>query len=97
MAATAQIDTNMNIMMPTINGVMRIGGEDLSISDNEMFRTLARKLMFKNKKEGRIDKMTVEGVIKDNTMEIFPFVLKVHSSQSGVDVGSTGMEVRICP
>lgn len=77
MAATAQIDTNMNIMMPTINGVMRIGGEDLSISDNEMFRTLARKLMFKNKKEGRIDKMTVEGVIKDNTMEIFPFVLKV--------------------
>ena len=77
LAATAQIDTNMNIMMPTINGVMRIGGEDLSISDNEMFRTLAKKLMFKNKKEGHVDEMTVEGVIKDNTMEIFPFVLKV--------------------
>ena len=77
MAATADLDTNMNIIMPSINGVMRIGGEDLSISDNEMFRMLARKLMFKNKKEGNIEKMTVEGMIKDNTIEVFPFVMKM--------------------
>lgn len=76
-ACTAQIDTSMNIIMPSINGVMRISGEDLSISDNDMFRTLAQKLLFKNKKEGTIDKMTVEGLIKDNVVEIFPFVLKV--------------------
>jgi hypothetical protein len=77
MACTAQIDTNMNIITPTINGVMRIEGDDLSISDNELFRTLARKLLFKNKKEGKIDHMTVEGLIKDNVVEVFPFVLKV--------------------
>lgn len=77
MACTAQIDTNMNIITPSINGVMRINGDDLSISDNELFRTLARKLLFKNKKEGKIDHMTVEGLIKDNVVEIFPFVLKV--------------------
>ena len=77
MACTAQLDTNMNILTPSINGVMRIGGEDLSISDNELYRTLAKKLIFKNKKEGKIDKMTVEGVIKDNVVEIFPFILKV--------------------
>ena len=76
-AATAQLDTSMNLIMPSINGVMRIGGEDLSISDSELFSALAKKLLFKNKKEGHIDKMTVEGVIKDNVMEIFPFVLKV--------------------
>ena len=77
MACTAQIDTNMNIITPSINGVMRIEGDDLSISDNELFRTLARKLLFKNKKEGNIDHMTVEGLIKDNVVEVFPFVLKV--------------------
>lgn len=77
MACTAQIDTNMNIITPSINGVMRIGGENLSISDNELYRTLAKKLIFRNKKEGKIDKMTVEGVIKDNVVEIFPFILKV--------------------
>ena len=77
MACTAQIDTNMNIITPSINGVMRIEGDNLSISDNELFRTLARKLLFKNKKEGKIDHMAVEGLIKDNVVEVFPFILKV--------------------
>lgn len=77
LAATADLDTNMNIVMPSINGVMRIGGKNLTISENEMFRTLARKLMFKNKKTGFIDDMTVEGLIRDNTLEVFPFILKV--------------------
>lgn len=76
-AATASLDTNMNLIMPTINGIIRVGGEDLTISGNEMFRNLSRKLLFKNKKEGRIEKMTVEGMIKDNTLEIFPFIIKM--------------------
>ena len=76
-AATAKIDTSMNLIMPSINGVMRISGENLSVSDNELYRTLAKKLLFRNKKEGHIDKMMVESVIKDNVMEIFPFILKV--------------------
>lgn len=77
LAATAQLDTNMNILTPSINGVMRISGDDLSVSDNELFRTLAKKLLFKNRREGKIEHMTVEGLIKDNTLEIFPFVLQM--------------------
>ncbi|MBQ8420655.1 MAG: hypothetical protein IJX11_00120 [Bacteroidales bacterium] len=77
LAATAKLDTNMNILTPSINGVMRISGDDLSVSDNELFRTLAKKLLFKNRREGKIEHMTVEGLIKDNTLEIFPFVLKM--------------------
>lgn len=76
-AATADIDTSMNIVMPSINGIIRIGGEDLTISNNDMFRKLARTLMFRNKKEGHVKKMTVEGVIKDNKLEVFPFVLEL--------------------
>lgn len=75
MAATASLDTCMNILTPSINGVIRIGGENLTMKDNEVFSSLAKKLKFKNRKEGRIDKMTVEGVIKDNTLEVFPFIL----------------------
>jgi hypothetical protein len=75
MAATASLDTCMNILTPSINGVVRIEGEDLTMKDNEVFSSLAQKLKFKNRKEGRIDKMTVEGVIKDNTLEVFPFIL----------------------
>ncbi|MBR5300850.1 MAG: hypothetical protein IKU36_11500 [Bacteroidales bacterium] len=76
-AATASLDTCMNVLTPTINGVIRIEGENLIMSDNEVFSSLAKKLKFKNKKEGKIDKMTVEGVIKDNTLEVFPFVVEL--------------------
>jgi hypothetical protein len=77
MAATTHLDTNMNIMIPTIKGIMRITGDDLSIKESKMFTTLARKLLFKNKKEGHIEHMSVEGIISDSTVEIFPFIIKM--------------------
>ena len=42
-----------------------------------MFKSMAKLLLFRNKKEGRIDKMTVEGMIKDSKLEIFPFILEM--------------------
>ena len=77
LAATASLDTNMNIITPTVNGVMRISGDDLTISDSDLFTSLAKKLKFDNKKVGKIKNMTVEGVIKDNVLEVFPFVLSM--------------------
>ena len=77
LAATASLDTNMNILTPTINGVLRISGDDLKISDSDMFTSLAKKLKFNNNKTGLIKHMTVEGVIKDNVLEVFPFVLSL--------------------
>ena len=76
-AATASLDTNMNVVTPTANGVIRISGEDLTMSDNEVFSSLAKKLKFKNNKEATIDRMTVEGMMKDNVLEIFPFILEL--------------------
>ena len=83
-AATAQLDTSMNLLMPSINGIMRISGEDLSIKNSDMFRKMAKMLVFKNKKEGHIDKMTVEGVIKDSKVEIFPFILEMDRYMLGL-------------
>lgn len=77
LAATASLDTNMNILTTTINGVLRISGNDLTISDSDMFTSLAKKLKFDNRKAGKIQQMTVEGVIKDNVLEVFPFVLSL--------------------
>lgn len=77
LAATTEIDTAMNILPATINGVMRIKGSDLSIHDNDAFRKVARILMFKDKQIGRIADMSVQGLVADNMLEIFPFVLSV--------------------
>ena len=77
LAATASLDTNMNVLMPTIDGVIRISGNDLSISNSEMFTSIAKKLKFDDRKTGRIQHMTVEGVIQDNVLEVFPFVVNL--------------------
>lgn len=76
-AVTASLDTTMSIMMPTVNGIGRITGKDLSISDDEFFTSIAKTLMFKNKKKGEVDNLQVEVAIKDNQLEVFPFLLEL--------------------
>ena len=77
LAATADIDTSMNLILPSIDGILRISGNNLSMNDNEMIRTLAKKLMFKNKEEAKIEHMMVEGIVKNSIVEVFPFVVKM--------------------
>ncbi len=74
-AATADLDTCMNIVLPSINGVLRIEGENLTMSENKVFSDLAKKLKFRDSTQAKIDRMTVEGLIKDNRIEVFPFIV----------------------
>lgn len=76
-AATASLDTTMNVIMPSVNGVVRLSGHDLSISDDELYTSVAKMLLFRNKKKGEIDELVLEGTIRDNTIEVFPFILKI--------------------
>lgn len=76
-AATAALDTTMSIMTPTVNGIVRMSGKDLSISDDELYTSVARKLLFRNKRKGEIDMLQVEGTINDNRLEVFPFIIKL--------------------
>lgn len=76
-AATASLDTAMNIIMPSVNGIARLSGQNLSISDDEVYTAVAKKLFFRNKKKGEMDNLLIEGHIKENRLEVFPFILKV--------------------
>ena len=77
LAATAQIDTSMNIVMPSLRGVLRIQGQDLALVESEDLYKIAKILKFKDIHNIHIDDMSVEGVIGDSKVEIFPFVLAV--------------------
>lgn len=81
MTATTRLDTAMNLIAPSVRGIMRIGGKELSIEESGELRKIAKLLMFKDTKIGHIDDMSVEGVIGDNTLEIFPFILGVDRYQ----------------
>jgi len=76
-AATSQIDTSMSIILPSLSGVIRIGGKDLALEGTDGLYDMMKLLKFKDIHRLNIDEMSVEGIISDNTLEIFPFVLSV--------------------
>ena len=77
LAGTSDLDTNMNFIMPTMRGIMRIGGKDLSLAQDEDLRKITKLLKFKNKGDLKINSMSVEGQISDNRLEVFPFIVDV--------------------
>lgn len=87
MAATARLDTNMNIMLPSLNGVARLTGEDLVLLDGETFAKVAKLLRFKDRENNKIDNISIEMLVSDNKVEMFPFVLqmdRIMAAASGV-------------
>ena len=77
LAATTRIDTLMQVVLPSVDGVMRITGKDLTLKESPELAKISKLLMFRNRKEARIDNMAVTGIVQNNILEIFPFVLDV--------------------
>ena len=76
-SVTTQLDTNMNVLTPSMNGLVRIAGENLFIKNAGSLRKVTRLLMFEDKNIGRIEDLYVDAVIGDNKVEVYPFVLGV--------------------
>ena len=76
-AATSAIDTSMNIVLPSLSGMIKIDGKNLSLSESEDLDNLRKTLMFKDKDSSYIDRMSIRGIVKENQLEVFPFILKV--------------------
>lgn len=93
-AATSQIDTNMNFILPTIEGVARIKGDSLVLLDGETFAEIAKMLKFKNRDRNLVDSIAVEIAIKDNQIEIFPFIMKMDRYATAIS-GRQDMEMNL--
>jgi len=77
LTATTQLDTMMNIVMPSLDGVLKIYGKDLRVEDAGDLRKITRLLMFKNKNIGDIEDLDVSAFVHDNKVEVFPFIIGV--------------------
>ncbi len=75
--ATSKIDTTMNLILPSLRGVARITGENLVLMDGETFASIAKMLKFKNREKNYIDKISVELLLNDNKIEVFPFIAQM--------------------
>lgn len=76
-AATSSLDTCMRLMLPTVNGMFNIKGEDLVVEEIGKLRRFTRLLMFRHKNHIDIDDLDVYGTITDNELKLFPFILSV--------------------
>lgn len=83
-AVTAQLDSAMNILLPTLNAACHIDGDSLVLLDGETFTEISKKLMFKNKKRNLIDHISAELLVRDAQIEIFPFVVEIDRYRAAV-------------
>lgn len=77
MAATTSLDRDMSLRMPTLNGIIKIDGKDLVLNGGEDLDKLRKLLKFNNQTSNEIADMSVRGIIRDDKLEIFPFLLDI--------------------
>lgn len=83
-AATCDLDREMNFKLPTLSAAIRLDGDSLVLIDKETYRKIGRWLLFKDKQSNIIDHMNVEMTIRDNRMELYPFMFDIDRYKLGV-------------
>lgn len=84
LAATTQLDTSMNLILPTLQGACRIKGDGLVLLDGETFSEISRKLFFKKRALNLIDSIRVEATVADSRIDVFPFIMQMDRYKAAI-------------
>ncbi len=76
-SAKSWLDSTFMIELPTLRAAAYLDGHDLVLMDGETFAEISKMLMFKNKKRNLIDSISVDLLVKNGVVEIFPFLLEM--------------------
>lgn len=71
--AVTELDSLMNVRLPQTTASCYMSGQDLVLLDGETFAEISKMLMFKNKNRNMIDSLSVEMILEDEKLMIFPF------------------------
>lgn len=77
LAATTSLDTLYRPKLPTMEGAFRITGSELSLNQEGTFKKIAKILMFRDRKKGRIDSLYISGTVRNNQVRLYPFLLSL--------------------
>lgn len=87
MTATCLIDSTLSVVLPSVYSACHLHGENMVLLDGEAFAEISKTLMFKNKKRNVIDSISVNLAVKDNKIEVYPFMAEMDRYR--VAVGGT--------
>lgn len=76
-AAEATLDSTMSIDIPSIQSAARLKGDSLVLMDGETFSQISKMLRFKNKERNVIDSVSVDLIVRNGQIEIYPFVISM--------------------
>ena len=87
LTATCQTDSTFSLLFPTLKASCFLSGHHMTLLDGETFTEISKTLMFKNKERNIIDSIAVDLAIRDNQIEVFPFLIEMDRYK--VAVGGT--------
>ncbi|MGL5317188.1 MAG: AsmA-like C-terminal region-containing protein [Bacteroidales bacterium] len=83
-AAEASLDSTMSINIPSIQSAVRLKGDSLVLMDGETFSQISKMLRFKNAERNVIDSISVDLIVRNGQIEIYPFVITMDRYQAAV-------------
>ncbi|MDO5394558.1 MAG: AsmA-like C-terminal region-containing protein [Bacteroidales bacterium] len=83
-AATADLTPQMDFRLPTLDAAVSLNGDSLVLLDPDTFKMLSKWLFFKDKKKNIIDHMAVQMLVRDNVMEMYPFIFNIDRYRLGI-------------
>lgn len=83
-AMTTELDTLMNLKFHTLDMALKISGDSLVLLDSKTFKTVSKWLLFKNKKRNMIDSISAEMIIRDNKLQLYPFMVNLDRYRFGI-------------
>lgn len=94
LAITTKLDSLMNIRFNTLDMSLQLAGDSLVLLDSETFRTVAKWMLFKNKKRNMIDHMDVEITVREGWLDLYPVIFDMDRYRIGI-VGNNDMNFNL--
>ena len=85
LAATVDIDSTMNMVLPTLDAAVKLTGDSLAFIDKDTYATLGKWLRFRDRADNKIKHMRVEMLVRDNLLRIFPFAFDIDRYRLGIN------------
>lgn len=84
MTAVTELDSMMNVRLSETTASCYLSGKNLVLLDGETFAEISKTLMFKNKNRNLIDSVSVEMILEDEKLMIFPFQISMDRYNAAV-------------
>lgn len=92
-SVSADIDSTTSIVMPSVNAGLWLRGDSLVLMDGETFSEIAKMLMFSKKTKNRVDSVSVELMVRNNEIDIYPFMFAMDKYRLAVG-GTQGLDMK---